>query len=200
MSDNNKIKTNLIDVADCVLVLVDVQKVFADKLTDLEKQKVVERIGWIVDVARKLDVPIVAMGEDIESNGGVIEEIKSKLPEDQVIHNKMVFGLAGEKAILKDINCTGKNCVILAGFETDVCVAQSAIGLLDYRFSVAVLADGTASPGEGHANGLRRMMQAGVLITDLKSLYYEWMRTVAADDAFKSNFLDEIETPDGLIL
>lgn len=200
MTNNNKIKTSLIDAADSVLVLVDVQKVFADKIPQPKRQEVVERIGWIVDVAGRLDIPIVAMGEDIEANGTVIGEIKANLPKDQVVHNKMVFGLAGEEAILKEINRSGKNCVILAGFETDVCVAQSAIGLLDYRFCVAVLADATASPGEGHENGLRRMVQAGVLITDVKSLYYEWARTVAADDAFKAKFLDEIGVPDGLKL
>ena len=200
MTYDNKIKTTLIDAADSVLVLIDVQGVFANKLSQENRQEVLERIGWIVDVAKRLDIPIVAMGEDIESNGSIIAEIKARLPDDQLIHNKMVFGLAGEEAILKEINRTGKNYVILAGFETDVCVAQSAIGLLDYRFCVAVLADATASPGEGHENGLRRMMQAGVLITDVKSLYYEWMRTVAADDEFKANFLDEIETPNRLIL
>lgn len=200
MTHENLLKTTLLDAADSVLVLVDVQKVFANKLATAERDPILERIGWIVDVAVRLEIPIVAMGEDIKSNGKMIDTIKKKLPKNQVIHNKMVFGLTGEQEILTEIKRSGRNQAILVGFETDVCVAHSALGLLDYHFHVAVLADATGSPRDGHANGLRRMMQAGILISDVKSLYYEWMRTVAADDAFKANFLAKIGTPTGLDL
>jgi len=67
---------------------------------------------------------------------------------------------------------------ILLGLETDVCVAHSAIGLLRNNFQVAVVQDATASPGEAHHNGLSRIRAAGALITNVKSLLYEWMRTL----------------------
>ncbi|MFK7803022.1 MAG: isochorismatase family protein [Anaerolineae bacterium] len=200
MTQSNLLKTTLIESTDSVLVLVDVQAVFADKLPPAEREPLLNRIGWIVDVATRLNIPVITMGEDIGSNGGLIKSIKAKLPNDQIVHNKMVFGLSAEQSILKSVNQTGKNHVIMAGFETDVCVAQSAVGLLSYRFHVAVLADGCGSPGMGHENGLRRMAQAGVLITDIKSVYYEWVRTVVADDEFKSEFIAEIGNPDGIIL
>lgn len=196
----NSLQTTLIDAANSVLVLVDVQAVFADKLPPAERDPLLNRIGWIVDVALRLDIPIITMGEDIESNGGLVESIWSKFPEDQVVYNKMIFGLAAEQSILKAIKQTGKSQVILAGFETDVCVAQSAVGLLTHQLNVAVLADGCGSPGTGQTNGLRRMEQAGVLITDIKSLYYEWVRTVAADNKFKAKFSAKIGNPAGIIL
>jgi nicotinamidase-related amidase len=50
--------------------------------------------------------------------------------------------------------------VVLAGFETDICVAQSAVELLDRGFRVVVVEDAMFSAGRDHERGLRRMTQA----------------------------------------
>jgi nicotinamidase-related amidase len=67
---------------------------------------------------------------------------------------------------------------VLVGLETDVCVAHSALGLLDRGYRVAVVRDATASPGEAHEAGIDRMRSAGAIVVTTKSLYYEWLRTV----------------------
>ena len=109
-------------------------------------------------------------------------------------------GLAAEPAILSAIRATGRNQVVLVGLETDVCVAHSALGLQRAGLAVAVLADATGSPGSGRENGLRRMAGAGVLVSDVKSLYYEWLRTVDAAVEFRLTHFDEIGRPPGVIL
>jgi nicotinamidase-related amidase len=67
---------------------------------------------------------------------------------------------------------------VLCGLETDVCVAQSALGLLDTGKRVVVVEDAVASPGAAHAQGLARMSRAGVELVGVKGLGYEWLRTV----------------------
>jgi nicotinamidase-related amidase len=67
---------------------------------------------------------------------------------------------------------------VLVGFETDVCVYQSAIGLLDAGLRVMAAEDATFSPGEMHERGLARLRDAGVALTHCKALAYEWVRTV----------------------
>jgi hypothetical protein len=53
--------------------------------------------------------------------------------------------------------------------------------LIDRGFQVAVVADGTGSPGLGQEIGVERVRRAGGLISSVKAVYYEWVRTVEGD-------------------
>jgi nicotinamidase-related amidase len=75
-----------------------------------------------------------------------------------------------------DVTQTGRGEFVLVGLETDVCVAQSAIGLMDLGYRVAVIDDATASPPPHHDYGIARVRAAGAVITSVKGIYYEWMR------------------------
>jgi nicotinamidase-related amidase len=66
----------------------------------------------------------------------------------------------------------------VVGFETDVCVAQSAVGLLDLGLRTVVVADATYSTGGHHRHGLERMTHAGVEYNHFKGLVFEWLRTI----------------------
>jgi nicotinamidase-related amidase len=70
---------------------------------------------------------------------------------------------------------------VVVGCETDVCVAQSAIGLREHGLTCVVVEDATFSPGEMHARGLERLTSAGIERNHAKGITYEWLRSV--DDA-----------------
>jgi nicotinamidase-related amidase len=77
----------------------------------------------------------------------------------------------------------------LCGLETDVCVAQSAIGLHDRGWRVAVVSDAVGAPGSAQEQGLSRMRDRGVEVVGTKGLAYEWIRTVVrADDLDRDVF------------
>ena len=52
---------------------------------------------------------------------------------------KPTFGLAGTPEILAAVRETGRTTAVVVGCETDVCVAQSAIGLREQGFGVTVI-------------------------------------------------------------
>jgi hypothetical protein len=79
------------------------------------------------------------------------------------------------------VRATSRACAVVVGCETDVCVAQSAIGLHEHGFACVVVDDATFSPGEMHARGLARVASAGVGRNHAKGVAYEWLRSV--DDA-----------------
>ena len=182
------LQNSLIDVDDSVLIVIDVQDYFLAKLPPEAAGYLVDRIGWIVEVAVRLKVPIVVTAEDIPRLGGVVPAITNKLPPESFVFNKMVFGLGADQDIVAALEDTGRNTAVVVGLETDGCVAQSALGLVQRGFEVVLLADATSSPGSGHEVGLERMRRAGVLVSSVKSLYYEWIRTVARDNQFMENF------------
>jgi len=110
--------------------------------------------------------------------------IVQSLPAGAPIFDKATFGLAHQPNILSAVEQTGRKTAVLIGLETDVCVAHSAIGLIEQGYRVAVVADATGTLQPGQEIGLGRMQNAGAVIVSTKSLFYEWMRTVEAVNHF----------------
>jgi nicotinamidase-related amidase len=198
MAANNPLLNNLVNYDDSVLIVIDVQDSFLAKLPVLENRQLVSRVSWLVQVATALDIPVIVTAEDIPNMGGVSTAVGAKLSPDTPIYNKMVFGLIDNPEILQAVQDTGRRTAILVGLETDVCIAHSAIGLLGLDYQVAVVADAVGSPGEAHQCGLARMKAAGVMLTNIKSLYYEWVRTVKRSEELGEQFGKEWGFPEGI--
>jgi nicotinamidase-related amidase len=153
------------------LVVIDIQQYFLAKLPLDQRAPLVARIAWLMRVARALEIPIIATAEDIAQDGPLVPELASLLPEGQAVFDKMVF---------------------------DVCIAHSALGLAAAGHRVAVLADGCGSPPPHHATGLARLRDAGVTVTTIKGMHYEWVRDLATLATLKAAIGTEL--PPGLTL
>jgi isochorismate hydrolase len=169
-------KAALIDAGDSLLAVIDVQDKFLARLDNQDAQRVLSRCAWLMKVANWLSVPLCVTAEETAVMGNSSEALLACMPDGLVEHNKMVFGLAGQPDILAAVEASGRRTVVLVGLETDVCVAQSAIGLLQRGYRVVVVADACASPQQGHAHGLQRMRDAGALEISSKGLFFEWVR------------------------
>ena len=189
--------SSLIDVSDSMLIVIDIQPHFVKKESKIDPNPLLQRMCWVIKVANWLDVPLIVTAEDIPRTGSVAEEVAEILPPDTKIYNKMIFGLTSQPDILEAVQQTGRKTTILIGYETDVCVAHSALGLMDLGYRVVVVADAVGSPGEAHQIGLERIRQAGGIVVSSKSLYYEWVRTVEKALEFENS---SIEIPEGIIL
>jgi nicotinamidase-related amidase len=193
MSETSSVHTSLLSLEDTCLVVIDVQNIFLEKLPDDDRDHLIQRILWTVNVAMRLGVPIVVTAEDIDKNGSIIPELDALLPSETYVYDKLIFGLADDDSIVEAIKATKRRVPILIGLETDVCVAQSAIGLVNIGYHVVIVEDACSSPGQAHARGLKRMENAGVLISNVKALFYEWLRTVEDTRAFYKKYKDEVD-------
>ena len=66
--------------------------------------------------------------------------------------------------------------MVVVGLETDVCVAQTCLGLQQVGYRAVAVEDATSSPPPHHDHGIKRMRDAGVTILSTKGLFYEWVR------------------------
>jgi nicotinamidase-related amidase len=192
MNKASNIQMSLIDVDDCILVVIDIQDHFLNKYDRAKAQKVVANVAWLLHVAQHLDVPVVAMAEDIEHSGNLNRTIRDALPGGTRVHNKDFFGLAGNPDILAEVESSGRRTAVCVGMETDVCVAQSALGLVGKGYKVVTLRDAVASMEADEEVGLGRMRDAGVAISSVKALYYEWLRCVSRTASLE-NKVPELE-------
>ena len=173
MGDN----CHLIERERSCLVVIDVQQYFLDKLPLDWRGSLVERIAWLMQVASLLEIPVIATAEDVERDGPLVPELARHRPAGAPpVFDKMVFGLWGQEDIRVAVEATGRDCFVLAGLETDVCVAQSALGLCAAGYRVAVVGDACASPPPNHEHGLERLRGSGVILTSVKTMFYEWTR------------------------
>jgi len=185
-------ESSLIDETDSVLVVIDVQPGFLKKLDEQNADEIVDRIRWLVRLAMLLGIPLLVTQEQPDHNGSIVERINDVVPAAVTRHTKPAFGLAACPPIMADLERHGRHTAVLCGVETDVCVAQSAVGLVDAGWRVAVVEDAVGSPGAAHEQGLARMRAAEVLLVGTKGLCYEWIRTVERVDG-----LEEFLSTDG---
>ena len=171
----------LIDRAESVLVVVDCQPGF---VAPAEPEHAVagatlDRAIWLATIARLLDIPAVVTEEAPDRNGHTEPFLRERLVPETPVLTKPTFGLAECPEIVQAIRATERRTAVLMGFETDVCVSQSAIGLKDLGFRVVVVEDASYSQTlSQHKHGLARMAHAGVELVHCKGVAFEWMRTV----------------------
>ena len=197
LENTSMTNSSLIEVGDSLLIVIDIQPSFVEKEAKDGNHALLQRMCWVVKVANWLKIPLVVTAEDIPHNGSVSDEIAELLPPDTKIYNKMTFGLAAQADILEAVQGIGRKTAVFIGYETDVCITHSALGLMDLGYRVVVVADATGSPGDSHQIGLERIRAAGGIIVSAKSLYYEWVRTVEKAMDFEAL---RIETPEGIVL
>lgn len=188
----------LLDRSDSLLAVIDVQPGFLTKLPQAVADETVDRIRWLTQAAVALDVPVLVTEEAVSVNGTTVEPVQSALPEGNSGMDKLHFGLAEQPDLLARIQEAACRTVVVCGLETDVCVVQSALGLLSRGYDVAVAVDAVASPGTGHELGLARMHEAGVAAIGVKGIVYEWLRTV--ERTTQLDAVLENQVPPGVVL
>ena len=191
---------HLIERDDSVLVLIDLQPRFWGDALSVEDAAGAEaaaaRAAWLAATARALGVPAVLTEEDPERNGPTAERILAAVGPEAPLFTKPIFSLAACPEIMAAIAATGRKTAILAGFETDVCVTHSAVGLSEAGYRVIVVADAVYSPAGAQAYGLARLRDLGVELVHCKGIHYDWVRTLEAALAFQDAH-PELSAPPG---
>ena len=169
---------------DSVLVVVDAQPGFFsyDALSEDDAKRAadaVTRVAWMAGLAALLDIPAVVVEEGPERNGRTDTAILARVPAGTPVIEKLTFCVTGCAQAVEAIRAKGRTTAVLVGFETDVCAAQSAIGLLDLGFRAVVPEDAVyTNSAVEHERGLIRMTGAGVERNHCKGLTFEWLHTV----------------------
>jgi nicotinamidase-related amidase len=161
------------------LVLIDVQPLFID-LMHGEHEPLLARLEHLLLLVHTFAMPVVATFEHpVERNGWLPERLERVFPPSGGRFVKQTFNLCSEPKVRAAVEASGREQMIVAGAETDVCVLQSVLGLLDMGRQVFLVEDClfTAEPNDGPA--LRRMEQVGAIPLTCKTLYYELKQTVA---------------------
>jgi len=155
------------------LLVIDAQ----DKLLAAipEGERVVANSVRLIEGARTLNVPIWATEQYPKGLGPVVPKIAELIPERPA---KLAFHCCSIPRVLEQLYGHHVRHVTLAGIEAHVCVAQTALELLDLGFRVQVAADAVASRSRMDWEfALRRLENAGATISTTEAVLFEWCET-----------------------
>lgn len=158
--------------ATSLLCVVDIQERLIAALAD--GPRVVARAMRLATAAGILGVRAVVTEQYPRGLGATPAELAGLLPPPIA---KMAFSCCGSaefSAALPGDVAT----VVLVGFETHVCIAQTALDLLAGGLDVCIAVDAVASRHAiDHETALRRLEGAGAVPVTTESLIFEWCGT-----------------------
>jgi nicotinamidase-related amidase len=163
----------------CCGAAIDVQDFFVAQADRNIRQKIKMDIGHFARLLRYFKIPlIVTIERPIAQKGSVPIEIKKHLGIRAAIFEKDFFDLTRDRKIRKHLGGLRRRQIIVAGCETDVCVLQSCLGLLDLGYDVFVVEDLIFSSSRKIDSAIARMQAAGAVFLTYKTLYFELLEAV----------------------
>ncbi len=177
----------LVSRDDAALVVIDMQ----ERLTAVmsERYRVVAAVTILFRVALLLDWPIVVTRQYPNGLGDIVLELlaltdKAAAEGARIVTvDKTAFCCVTEPAFAHALEEAGRSQVVLAGMETHICVAQTAVALAASGREVFVAADACCSRRLlDHQIALERMREAGVAVTTSEPVAYEAVGRAATDE------------------
>src|SRR5512145_1709450 len=131
-------KSELLDKNRSVLGLIDFQERLVPNVHDY--QSMLARIDLLLFAAGLLHVPVLLTEQYPKGLGGTIELIRKAVPQVHPLE-KMTFSCLAASDFKEWLVSFRRDQIILAGIETHICLAQTALDLAAQGANVFVVAD-----------------------------------------------------------
>lgn len=164
----------LLNREQSLLLLIDVQEKLTPHVLDCDS--LITRCEWILQLAQKMGVPILASEQYPKGLGGTLPSLNSYYSSQDCVE-KVAFSCMQEPNCVKKLKEYKKNQLILIGIEAHVCVLQTALELKSSGYEVYVVVDAVSSRKALDLKfGLKRMKQDGVHLITSEMIFFEWLR------------------------
>jgi nicotinamidase-related amidase len=163
----------------CFGALIDVQEFFLAGVDKSLRPKLKTNAKHFVRLLGYFRIPlVVTLERPVAHKGRLPKEIKKQLGDRAQVFEKDFFDLTKDGEIRAQIGRLKIKQAIIAGCETDVCVLQSCLGLLDLGYEVFLVEELLFSSSRNVDAAIARMQAAGAVFLSYKSLYYELVEAV----------------------
>lgn len=169
----------LISAEQSCLLVVDVQERLAPATH--EGERVIENAGWLIKVAREVDLPVRLTEQYPQGLGPTVPPLRALVLDDELMQ-KVHFSCMESDTIRRQLTGLGRRQIVMAGTEAHVCVLQSALGLVRSGYDVFVVADAVSSRRPSDTEmALARMRAEGVRIVTREMVAFEWLHRADSD-------------------
>jgi len=163
---------------DSTLLVVDFQARLMPHIS--EGEEVLANAVWLVEVARRVGVPVV-LTEQNRAKLGVSDPTLVNAAGEAHCAEKMHFSAAA-CGCLAHTEVERRPQVVICGVESHVCVQQTALGLSRQGKQVFVVAEavGSRRPTDKQL-ALARMAAHGIDIVSREMVAFEWLEEAGTD-------------------
>jgi nicotinamidase-related amidase len=152
------------------LLVVDVQEKLMARLRN--RDLVIANTVRLIRGAEVLGLPVWATEQYPQGLGPTVAEVAALIPRRSA---KTTFHCCAVPQLLEQLYGRRIRHVTLAGIEAHVCIAQTALELLNLGFRVQVPADAVASfHTMDWEFALRRLEHAGATVSTTEAVLFEW--------------------------
>lgn len=164
----------------CCGAIIDYQEFFLEQLEPRGRARLRRNMGSFARLLGYFRIPtLLTLERPVDRKGAVPSGVEAALGSATKVFEKSFFDLTKEKPIRTYLKRLKKKQIIVAGCETDVCVLQSCLGLLDVGFDVFAVEELLFSSANRTDAAVERLKSAGVVFVSYKTLYFELVEAVA---------------------
>jgi nicotinamidase-related amidase len=169
----------LIDRDNSTLLVVDIQDRLVQHIDGW--QALVEHTLWLMRLAKRLEVPVIASEQYPKGLGHTHPEVAALLPAGS-IGEKLHFSCAAAEC-LTELPGAERRQLVVVGMETHVCVLQTALDLHWLGKKVFVVAEAVGSRRAADKElALARMRGHGIEIVSREMVAFEWLRRAGTEE------------------
>ena len=166
----------LADSQDSLVVVMDVQQKLTSAMPTEAKENVIEKIKTLLTIANTLSIPIIVTEQYPDGLGHTVPALNEQLTSLVAVIEKTSFSAFDALGFAELIDQSGRKQIVLVGMEAHICILQTALALQKAGFRVFVVEDAVISRTKTNQdNGLRRLRDAGVIVTNVESVFFEWL-------------------------
>lgn len=163
------------------LLVIDVQSKLFPHIH--EHEEIEKNCNILIEGFKVLDLPIVVTEQYTRGLGETIDSLKDHLGDAYNPIEKSTFSCCRDTGIMANIMGNGQQNVVICGIESHVCVLQTVLDLIAYGFRPVVVADCVSSRSAYNKKiALKRMQQAGAILTTYESILFELLQTSGTDE------------------
>jgi nicotinamidase-related amidase len=157
--------------ADTALLVVDVQEKLLPKIRD--HAALVRNIRFLLDGAKLLQIPAQTTEQYPRGLGATVPDLIGYFPERP---DKTAFSSCACPSVVERFHRGARTKIVVTGIETHVCVLHTTLDLLAANFRVYLPVDAVGARYRiDHDTALRRLEQAGAILTTSESCLFEWL-------------------------
>jgi len=156
---------------DTGLLVIDMQEKLLPLI--LDSPALMRNVAFLIDAARLLEMTVQATEQYPRGLGPTAADLAGRLPNRP---EKTAFSCCAIPEVVENFHREARPKVVLAGIETHVCVLNTALDLLATDFRVFIPVDAVGARFRvDHDVALRRLEQAGAVLTTAEGCVFEWI-------------------------
>jgi nicotinamidase-related amidase len=175
-----------IEPAKAALLIIDVQERLWPAMAPDDRQRFQKNLGILVEMARRLGIPVVLSEQYPKGLGRTIAEVEAMLAADGLAPRRMEkveFSCVAAPSFAPLAAELAREQWIVVGMESHVCVYQTVRDLAERGVAVHVPADAVISrTRENRAIGLELAAKAGAIVTSTEALVFDALHRAGSED------------------